>query len=72
MCTLLPPRLISVLTTLWMDWTIQDEDTVKARSHFIGALVRAATPVDPDSPETEADNPFADVMRGGPAGVIAR
>ena len=67
-----PPRLISVLTTLWMDWAARDEDTANTHNRFIGAFAKAATPVAADAPESEADNPFATVMHGGPAGVISR
>jgi len=57
---------MSVLTTLWMEWTTRDEEVRRAHGQFIGALTRAC-----DTREAyEVANPFPDVMRDGPAGVI--
>lgn len=69
------PRLMSVLTALWMEWLEVDTDVRKFRNSFIRHLAAAAAgakTADETSSEGTEDNPFPNVMRQGAVGVIGQ
>jgi hypothetical protein len=68
----LPPEgLLNVLTTLWVEWYSTDEDLFKHRMRIGRQLDELARKHDgQEQIDDMMANPFAGVMRGGPAGVV--
>lgn len=63
-------QLYSVLLTLWIEWSMADEEVVKARNHLGRALDEAGwATADATDPGGLAPDFFGDLM-GPPLGTI--
>lgn len=63
--------MLNVLTTMWVEWYSTDEELFKHRMKLGRQLDELArTRVTTEVVDDMMVNPFAGVMRGGPAGVI--
>lgn len=68
--TLAPPQLYSVLVTYWMEWHLVDEEVRRPRRLMISSLENIGQVDGYEVAEAgTAEDPFAGVMRDGPAGV---